>query len=889
LEEKIMDRQLRFVASLALVLALVGTASAADVTWNGLGADGLWSTGANWDTGGPPTADDDAYINMEPGAVIDDSVSADALDVILGNAAGETGRIAMTGGTLTVHKTGGGGPGLWVGNRGTGYFEMSGGTLVADNVYLPRNAPGQGFMTLSDGSVTVGNTFTLGLHHLEYGEFIMTGGTVEVASMFRCPDYGNAYLQITGGSIDVAGTFYIVRRGNNGGANTAGHVQLDGGTISVDDFQMDADNSGRPATMDITGGTLTIRADKTALINYYAAIGWITAYSGTGSLNVDLIDGNTVVTAEMGPAAWSPDPLDQATEVALDATLAWSAGMGALQHDVYFGTSFEDVNAASDPDVLPGRGRQESTTYDPGALTLGRTYYWRVDEVGEDEAVVRGSVWSFTALSSLLVDDFERYHDESPNRVFQTWVDGYGFSADEHFPDGHPGNGSGMGVGHDVWTPGTPYTSIMEVEIVHGGAQSMPLYYNNTEGVTYSEAERTFETAQDWTAAGTGVRALSLWFYGNLDNVADRMYVAVEDSTGARATVPYENPNAVVLHAWQEWNIDLAQFADAGVDLAHVQKICIGVGDRDGASSGSTGRIFIDDIRLYPSRCVPEYAPAGDLDGDCDVDYQDLQILMDNWLESFVWDVTGGYDGSGCLQLDGSGERLFVPGAPFPREAFTYSLWFSPAALMDADSDVQYLFYWSPGGPSGGNRPALTHNQDGSGRLRVNIMLETMSSTDEGVAYTDSRSFDPGTWYHVAFTFDGDKTRVYVNGQEENVLVYSGVHLQRYNPGVYFGARSDGTYGFNGKLDDIRIYAHALSAADITGLVESTSEPAPGPAAWYKLDETVSASVADASGNGYDGYVLFVEPYTNPYDDNEVGLKDYAVLAQNWLAEQMWP
>ena len=884
-----MYLQLRLVASLVLVLGLVGTAPAADVTWTDLGTDSLWSTALNWSGSAVPTDADDAYINMEPGAVIEAGVTADALDVILGNAAGETGRLTMTGGTLTAHKTGGGGPGLWVGNRGMGYFEMSGGTLSADNMYLPRNSGGQGFMTLSDGSITVGNTFTLGLHHLEYGELIMTGGTVDVDSMFRCSDYGNAYLRITGGSIDVAGTFYIVRRGTNGGANTSGHVQLDGGTITVDDFQMDAQNSGRPATMDITAGTLTIRADKTALITYYDAIGWITAYGGTGTLNVDLVDGNTVVTAEIGPAAWSPDPLDQAMEVPLDATLAWSAGAGAVEHDVYFGTSFEDVNAASDPDVLPGRGRQEGTTYNPGGLTLAQTYYWRVDEVGEGGTVVGGSVWSFTALSSLLVDDFERYNDESPNRVFQTWVDGYGFSPDDYFPNGHPGNGSGMGVGHDVWTPGTPYTSIMEVEIVHGGAQSMPLYYNNTEGVTYSEAQRTFETAQDWTAAGAGVKALSLWFYGNLDNVADRMYLAVEDSSGTRAAVEYESQNAVVLHAWQEWNIDLAQFADAGVDLARVQKMCIGVGDRDGASSGSTGCILIDDIRLYPSRCVPEYAPAGDLDGDCDVDYQDLQILMDNWLESFAWDLTGGYDGSGCLELDGSGERLFVPAAPFPREAFTYSLWFNPAAQMDADSPVQYLMFWSEGGPSPSGRPALTHNQDGSGRLRINIMLDAMASSDEGIAYTDSRSFDAGTWYHVAFAFDGSKTRIYVNGDEENVLAASGVHWQRYNPGVYFGARSNGAYGFNGRLDDIRIYGQALAPGDITLLAQATGEPAAAPAAWYKLDETVSATVADASGNGYDGYVLFVEPYTNPYDDNQVGLKDYAVLAQNWLAEQVWP
>jgi hypothetical protein len=264
-------------------------------------------------------------------------------------------------------------------------------------------------------------------------------------------------------------------------------------------------------------------------------------------------------------------------------------------------------------------------------------------------------------------------------------------------------------------------------------------------------------------------------------------------------------------------------------------------------------------------------------------------MLTENWLESFVWDTDGGYDGSGCLELDGAGDRIFAPAAPFPREAFTYALWFSPNTPLGTDSGRSDFIYWSPGGPAPGARPALVHNIDGSGRLRASIMLDSMVSGEQGLAFTDSRSFDPATWYHVAFTFDGARTNVYVNGNLENTLTFGGVHQQRYSPGVYFGASSHGGNAFDGKLDDIRIYDYALSAAGIGDLFNATGEPAPAPAAWYKLDETTSGTVTDSSGNGYHGYVLFVEPYTNPYNDNQVGLKDYAVLAESWLEEQMWP
>ena len=49
--------------------------------------------------------------------------------------------------------------------------------------------------------------------------------------------------------------------------------------------------------------------------------------------------------------------------------------------------------------------------------------------------------------------------------------------------------------------------------IVHEGRQSMPFEYNNVEAPFYSEAQRTFDSPQDWTAAGA--TDVSLWLRGN--------------------------------------------------------------------------------------------------------------------------------------------------------------------------------------------------------------------------------------------------------------------------------------------------------------------------------------------------------------------------------------
>jgi hypothetical protein len=92
----------------------------------------------------------------------------------------------------------------------------------------------------------------------------------------------------------------------------------------------------------------------------------------------------------------SPSPAKGATDVAPVAVLGWKAGEFAANHDVYFGSSFDDVNSATTADAAY-MGRQSGTTYDPGALALGETYFWRIDEVNAapDNTVFKGDVWSF--------------------------------------------------------------------------------------------------------------------------------------------------------------------------------------------------------------------------------------------------------------------------------------------------------------------------------------------------------------------------------------------------------------------------------------------------------------------------------------------------------------
>ncbi len=125
-------------------------------------------------------------------------------------------------------------------------------------------------------------------------------------------------------------------------------------------------------------------------------IGWTMPGAG----DITYITDHVTIVPPTPTKAKGADPEVGATDVARDLALSWVSGKFAAKHDVYLGTSLDDVNNASiaNPlDVLLGQGLTD-TSVDPGRLAFGQTYYWRVDEVNSppDNTVYAGKIWEFT-------------------------------------------------------------------------------------------------------------------------------------------------------------------------------------------------------------------------------------------------------------------------------------------------------------------------------------------------------------------------------------------------------------------------------------------------------------------------------------------------------------
>ncbi len=287
-------------------------------------------------------------------------------------------------------------------------------------------------------------------------------------------------------------------------------------------------------------------------------------------------------------AVGSPDPSNGAVDVKHTPILTWAPGVYAASHQVYFGSDEDAVkNADTSSPEYKGTRDLGAESYDPGKLEWNATYYWRIDEVNNvnPDSPWTGSLWSFTTANFLVVDDFEDY-DAGDNQIWYAWKDGLGYGTPGVEPYS-PGNGTGSAVG-DESTP-----SYTEETIVHGGNQSMPLFYDNSV-LKYSEVEKTLTYPRDWTEKG--VSTLTIWFRGDSANAAETLYVALNGS----AVVNHDNPNAAQIDTWTEWVIPLQAFADQGVNLANVNTIALGLGNKKNPVAGGSGTMYFDDIRLYP-------------------------------------------------------------------------------------------------------------------------------------------------------------------------------------------------------------------------------------------------------------------------------------------------
>jgi len=506
-------------------------------------------------------------------------------------------------------------------------------------------------------------------------------------------------------------------------------------------------------------------------------------------------------------AALSPYPQNGAIGVSSTPILSWLPGVSARYHDIYFGENEMSVTNATPETVGIFMGRQTApiASYDPGVLELGRTYYWRIDEVGEANRGVpwKSSVWSFTTRDCIpdfiVVDDFQSYTDDEGERIYEMWIDGWT-------------NGTGSQVGFWGWGMPTPAWEW----------QSMPLEYNNVRSPYYSETYRTWNVARDWTIGP--VSDLSLRIIGQpvSTNSPDTVYVTVQDRTGKVGVATHRDPSLVNVDKWTQWRIPMSIFTNAGVDLTAVKRVYIGVGGRDNPQPSGSGKIWIDDIRVVRSTAVDAnlvgWWPFDEGSGTVAHDYSgnicDGAIVGATWAEG----VHGG-------ALDSAGSYVDIPP----------EVW----ATIETQATVAFWAYTRPGASfvfgafqdaANGSARVMSVSLDNN-RLYFDTGGTTADGYDRIFKVIDAADYE-NTWTHWTFVKNAEtgEQQIYLNG----VLWHSETGLTRTMTGVTqftIGRHPDEHWRYHvGLVDDFRLYDRALEAREIKLLAAPFDVSDPHPA-----------------------------------------------------------
>jgi hypothetical protein len=555
--------------------------------------------------------------------------------------------------------------------------------------------------------------------------------------------------------------------------------------------------------------------------------------------------------------------------------MSWKAGDSAVTHDVYLGTDIDavtDANTVVTLGVYIGNQAIDANSYDlPGDFPMSTTYYWRIDEVNNDDANSpwKGNIWKFTVANYIIIDDFESY-DPYFEIIWYTW-------------ENPGGTGSYIGLGTDPFQP------------VRMGNRSMEYAFDNTNDQYYgfySETERNYASAQNWQ--DSGVKLLTLFFYGdpaNDANSSEQMYVGLGDSD-SDYLIDYDGDmNDIHIAEWQEWNIKLSDFND--VTLTDVRTIYIGFGDPDAIAPGGVGVVYMDDIRLYPPKCVPEFGPVYDLSGNCIVDMADVKIIGSEWLKSdfqlavsappaavghwtlddglgthvtdssvnllhgtaegsYTW-VTG-HIGSGAI--DFSGGRVIVPDAAVLRSMANVT-----ATAWIYSEESQNFARILVKGPD--NREA--YELEARGENDVDFVVREDGNDASFVRHAaTSDTLVLKEWIHLAGTYDGTDMKLYVNSQVEAIETVGSFVISQDTNDLAIGNRPDADNAFEGTIDDVRVYGVALTDAEVAYLASQGT-----------------------------GYIPLISP-ANISDDEPPGQKivnfrDFAVLMNSWLVEILWP
>jgi len=251
-----------------------------------------------------------------------------------------------------------------------------------------------------------------------------------------------------------------------------------------------------------------------------------------------------------------------------------------------------------------------------------------------------------------------------------------------------------------------------------------------------------------------------------------------------------------------------------------------------------------------------------------------------------------------ALSFDGVDDQVAMGAAPGLNAAeFTLECWFRKTGAGDSVST-------GTGGLTGGDVavPLVTKGRgeaDGDNR-DMNYFLglhaangqivadyeEHISGTTPGLNHpiiADTPVTD-SEWHHAAVTYGGGCWQVYLDGVDDNAAANcpgqppNFVSIQHFAIGTALTSIPAADGRWQGEIDEVRVWDHARSAAEIAGGMDRQIITSNGLLGRWSLNEGASGTVADSSGNDHDGTITGAAWVTTGLPDFGLGACTYTPI-----------
>jgi len=156
-----------------------------------------------------------------------------------------------------------------------------------------------------------------------------------------------------------------------------------------------------------------------------------------------------------------------------------------------------------------------------------------------------------------------------------------------------------------------------------------------------------------------------------------------------------------------------------------------------------------------------------------------------------------------------------------PPNAMTVATWVKPSGFDGTGTGQRTLIERRQYGSQDSYQLSLSPSGSATpGRIHFSVW------TVNGQKSVDSVTTAPlNTWTHVTATYDGTMLRLYTNGVQEAQTAATGA-ITASSINTIIGTGNQGTINFyKGEMDEVRIYARALSAQETLDLARSATPP----------------------------------------------------------------